>query len=102
MDADRNHLERALYSVDNPLTVDGTAVPAFTMARLRPGMPSTIVAPQGAHFVVIGGEPLDGPRFLWWNFVSSSKARIEQAKEDWTQQRMGTIPDEHEWIPLPS
>ena len=49
----------------------------------------------------IGGAPLDGPRFIWWNFVSSSKERIEQAKEDWTAQRMGRIPGEHEWIPLP-
>jgi redox-sensitive bicupin YhaK (pirin superfamily) len=100
-DASHAQFERALYCVDNPLVVDGANVPAFTLAVLKPGMQSIVVAPQGARFVVIGGEPLDGPRFLWWNFVSSSKARIEQAKEDWAQQRMGTIPGEHEWIPLP-
>ena len=51
--------------------------------------------------MVIGGEPLDGPRIIWWNFVSSSQERIDQAKEDWRAQRMGQIPGEHEWIPLP-
>jgi len=50
---------------------------------------------------VIGGEPLDGHRIVWWNFVSSSKERVERAKADWQAQRMGKIPGEHEWIPLP-
>jgi redox-sensitive bicupin YhaK (pirin superfamily) len=93
--------ERAVYSVDAPLAIDGTDVPAFTMAVLAPGADATIVAPAGARYAVIGGAPLDGPRFIWWNFVSSRKERIEQAKGDWQAQRMGTIPDEHEWIPLP-
>jgi redox-sensitive bicupin YhaK (pirin superfamily) len=92
--------EHAVYSVDQPLRIDGTEVPAHTLAVLAPGA-ATIVAPQGARYVVIGGAPLDGPRFLWWNFVSSSKERIERAKEDWTADRMGTIPGEHERIPLP-
>jgi hypothetical protein len=94
-------LERAVYSVDHPVIVDGAEVPAFTLAILAPGAESTILAPRGARYVIIGGEPLDGPRVIWWNFVSSSKERIEQAKEDWMQQRMGQIPGEHEWIPLP-
>ncbi|MEO8306242.1 MAG: pirin family protein [Betaproteobacteria bacterium] len=93
--------ERAAYSTDHGIVVDGVDVPAFTMAVLTPGVESTIAAPRGARYVVIGGEALDGPRFLWWNFVSSSKERIEQAKGDWTEQRMGRIPGEHEWIPLP-
>jgi redox-sensitive bicupin YhaK (pirin superfamily) len=93
--------ERAAYSIDHPLVIDGAEVPAFTLAILAPGAESTIVTPRGARYVVIGGEPLDGPRVIWWNFVSSSKERIERAKEDWTQQRMGQIPGEHEWIPLP-
>jgi redox-sensitive bicupin YhaK (pirin superfamily) len=93
--------ERAIYSVDLPLRVDGTDVPAQSLAVVAPGKATTISAPQGARYVVIGGAPLDGPRFIWWNFVSSSKERIEQAKQDWTAQRIGTIPGEHEWIPLP-
>jgi redox-sensitive bicupin YhaK (pirin superfamily) len=95
------HLERAVYSVDRPIVADGSEVPPFTMAVLAPGREATIVAPRGARYVVIGGEPLDGHRTVWWNFVSSSKERIERAKADWREQRMGQIPGEHEWIPLP-
>ena len=94
-------IERAVYSVDQRIVADGSDVPAFTMAVLAPGRETTIVAPQGARYVVIGGEPLDGHRTVWWNFVSSSKERIEQAKAAWGEQRMGRIPGEHEWIPLP-
>lgn len=93
--------ERAIYSMDHPLLVDGIEIPAFTLAILAPGAQATIIAPLGARCAVIGGEPLDGPRFVWWNFVSSHKERIEQAKHDWTHRRMGQIPGEHEWIPLP-
>jgi redox-sensitive bicupin YhaK (pirin superfamily) len=96
-----SNCERALYSVDHPVVVDGAEVPAFTLAVLAPGAESTVVAPRGARYVVIGGEPLDGPRVIWWNYVSSSKERIERAKDDWTRQQMGQIPGEHEWIPLP-
>jgi len=93
--------ERAVYSVDQPLAVDGVEVPAHAMAILAPGAPATILAPRGARYVVVGGAPLDGPRFIWWNFVSSSRERIERAKAEWTSQRMGAVPGEHEWIPLP-
>ena len=93
--------ERAVYSVDQPLVADGTDVPAFTMAVLTPGIEATIVAPQGARYVVIGGEPLDGPRVIRWNFVSSSNERIVRAEDDWRAQRMGQIAGEHDWIPLP-
>ena len=51
--------------------------------------------------MLVGGAPLDGERFLWWNFVSSSKERIEAAKDDWRAQRFGRVPGETEWIPLP-
>ena len=65
-------------------------------------MHPTIAAPRGAKLVVLGGEPMDGPRHIWWNFVSSSKERIEQAKQDWKRDRFGVaVPGEHEFIPLP-
>jgi len=51
--------------------------------------------------MLLGGEPLDGPRNIWWNFVSSSKDRIEQAKADWKAGRFGQVPAETEFIPLP-
>jgi hypothetical protein len=63
------------------------------------------IGPAGAQLVVLGGAPLDGPRHIWWNFVSSSEARIEQAKREWRDARQahfGTvIHDEREHIPLP-
>ena len=71
------------------------------MAVVDVSASARVASPQGGRYVVIGGEPLDGPRFVWWNYVSSSRERIEHAKEDWAQQRMGRIPGEHEFIPLP-
>ena len=93
--------ECALYSVDRPLLVDGTPVPPATLAVLAPGQAARIEAPEGARYVVIGGAAIDGHRHMWWNFVSSSKERIEAAKADWVAQRMGQIPGETEFIPLP-
>ena len=94
-------LERAVYSVDQRLVIDGIAVEAGNLALLAPGIAANVAAPEGARFVVLGGAPLDGHRHIWWNFVSSSRERIEQAKEAWAAQRMGTIPGEQEWMPLP-
>jgi redox-sensitive bicupin YhaK (pirin superfamily) len=93
--------ERAAYSVEAPLVIDGREVPAHTIAVLEPGVDATIGAPRGARYVIIGGEPLDGHRVLYWNFVSSRRERIEEAKADWQAQRMGAIPGEHDFIPLP-
>jgi redox-sensitive bicupin YhaK (pirin superfamily) len=93
--------ERAVYSVHSGFTVDSAHVEPGTMAVLAPTS-STIEAPNGARYVVIGGESLDGPRHMWWNFVSTRKERIEQAKNDWLAQRMGTFPGDSECIPLPT
>ena len=63
---------------------------------------ATIVARGATRVMLLGGAPLDGPRHLWWNFVSSSKERIERAKSNWKTGRFGTIPnDDVEFIPLP-
>jgi redox-sensitive bicupin YhaK (pirin superfamily) len=93
--------ERSVYSVDHALTIAGTAIEAHTLAVLKPGATVRITAPEGARYVVLGGAALGARRHIWWNFVSSSKERIEQAKRDWVAQRMGAIPGESEWIPLP-
>jgi redox-sensitive bicupin YhaK (pirin superfamily) len=93
--------ERAIYPVLGELRMDGEALSARTMAVLPDGTTTRIDAPQGARFVVIGGEPLDAPRHMWWNFVSSRKDRILQASEDWAAQRMGRVPGDDEFIPLP-
>jgi len=93
--------ERAVYAVDRPLVADGAAIAAQAMAMLAADADASVVAPEGGRYVVIGGAPLDGPRHMFWNFVSSSRERIERAKDDWAAQRMGHVPGEHEWIPLP-
>lgn len=94
--------ECALYSVDQPLLVDGTPVAPHALAVLEAGRAARIEAPAGARFVAIGGAAIDGHRHLWWNFVASSKERIEAAKADWQAQRMAPIPGETEFIPLPT
>jgi redox-sensitive bicupin YhaK (pirin superfamily) len=93
--------ELALYSIDHDLTVDGDFVAAHTLTVLQPGQPNSISAPAGARLMVVGGDALDGKRLMWWNFVSSRKERIAQASEDWAAQRMGSVPGEVEFIPLP-
>lgn len=96
-----DYAERAIYVVTGAIEIDGQAVDAGRMAVLSPGRPATIRAREPAIVMGIGGEPL-GPRFIDWNFVSSSKERIEQAKADWRAQRM-KLPDlDHDsFIPLP-
>jgi redox-sensitive bicupin YhaK (pirin superfamily) len=81
--------------------VDGTFVESRQLVVLQQGEPSEIVAPQGGRFVVVGGAPMDGHRHIWWNFVSSRRERIEAAKLEWQAQRMGAVPGETEFIPLP-
>ncbi len=93
--------EAAIYPISGELEIDGVMLALQTMALLDTGSTPLLHTTSKAQFVVIGGEPLDGPRFLSWNFVSSSKERIAQAAEDWKEQRMGQVPGETEWIPLP-
>ena len=95
------HAERAVHLVDGDLQVDGEALPAGAMATLRPGRSVELRATSPVRCMVLGGEPADGPRHLWWNFVSSSAERIERAKQDWALGRFATVPGESEFIPLP-
>lgn len=94
--------ELAVYAVDGALTVDGEAVPAHTLAVLPDGQGATLQADTPVRLMVLGGDALDGPRFLWWNFVSTRKERVAQAAADWQAQRMGRIDGETEFIPLPA
>jgi hypothetical protein len=93
--------EMAIYPVQGDVVIDAATLPPGTMAVLRAGEPTTVHAQPAARFVVIGGEPLDAPRHMWWNFVSSRKDRIMAASEDWEAQRMGKVPGDDEIIPLP-
>jgi hypothetical protein len=95
------HAERALYAVAGELTLDDAALPLNTLAVLDADTLPVLRAVSDARVMLVGGEPLDGPRFMWWNFVSSSRERIEQAKADWRDGRLGAVPGETEFIPLP-
>jgi redox-sensitive bicupin YhaK (pirin superfamily) len=93
--------ELAVFPINGELELSQRRLRAQTMAVLDPGSACAIRAAGAARFVVIGGEPLDAPRHMWWNFVSSRKERIIQASADWDAQRMGNVPGETEFIPLP-
>ena len=92
--------ERAIYSTDHDVELDGTLLPAFTLAVLEAGSEPVLSAPRGGRIVLVGGAPL-GYRFMVWNFVSSRKERILQAQDDWQAQRFKAVPGETEFIPLP-
>ena len=93
--------ERAIFSARGAIEIDGILYPESELLVLAPGRDVRVVAPYGARVLLFGGEPLDGPRHLWWNFVSSSKERIEQAKIDWLGGRFAQVPGDDEFIPLP-
>ena len=93
--------EIAVYPVDQDISVNGTTVAAGRMAVLKPGAVATIAALEPAKVMVLGGGTLAGERILWWNFVSSSRERLNQAKTDWRENRFDAVPGESEFIPLP-
>jgi len=95
------HEERAVYLVDGELSIDGEAVPAGACATLLAGRAVELRAPSACRCMVLGGEPADGPRHIWWNFVSSSEARLERARQDWKLGHFAPVPGESEFIPLP-
>jgi redox-sensitive bicupin YhaK (pirin superfamily) len=96
------HEERAIYLVAGAVTLDGRVFEAGQLLVLRPHQSAPVTANVDAQMMLLGGEPMDGPRHLWWNFVSSSKERIEQAKADWRNDMFGQVPGETEFIPLPA
>lgn len=99
---DPTYEERGIYTVAGEIEIAGDRFGPGQLLVFNPGDTITIKATTDARFMVLGGDPMDGPRHLWWNFVSSSKERIEQAKADWTAARFDTVPgDEEEFIPLP-
>ena len=99
---DGGHEERGIYIVDGSIEVAGETHEAGRLLVLHPRENATVTAITPARLMVLGGEPMDGPRHIWWNFVSSSKERIEQAKEEWRTGRFDVVPgDEEEFIPLP-
>jgi redox-sensitive bicupin YhaK (pirin superfamily) len=94
--------ERAVYLAEGEASLDGLELAANSLYVLRPGERFTLRSENGARVMLCGGAPLDGPRHVWWNFVSSRRERIRQAREDWRAGRFTLPPDDHdEFIPLP-
>ena len=99
---DAEHEERAIYVLAGDIEIGGEQYGPEQLLVLRPGDPVFARAVSDAHIAVIGGAAMDGPRHIWWNFVSSRKDRIEAAKADWKAGRFDVVPgDTVEFIPLP-
>ena len=101
LDLDDSHAERALYLLEGEAQLDGVDLPVMHLVVLDPGSRPRLRARSPLKAMLLGGEPLDGPRHVWWNFVSSSRERIEQAKRDWLEGRFDPVPGDDEFIPLP-
>lgn len=94
--------ERAIYTLEGEVSISGDVFPAERLLVFRPGDEIVVSSQTGAHFMLFGGASLGSQRYIWWNFVSSSKERIEQAKQEWKTGRFDIVPgDEEEFIPLP-
>ncbi|RKF23113.1 pirin family protein [Altericroceibacterium spongiae] len=94
--------ERAVMLVGGEAELDGQTMEPFSLLVLKPGEPMSLRSRHGGRVVLLGGEAFSSKRHVFWNFVSSSRERIQQAKEDWREGRFPKVPgDEEEWIPLP-
>jgi redox-sensitive bicupin YhaK (pirin superfamily) len=98
---DPDHEERAIYLVDGEIEIASDRYEGPRLLIFRPGDRITVKTTKPTRMMFLGGDALEGPRHIWWNFVSSSKERIEQAKQDWKTGRFEPVPNEHEFIPLP-
>jgi redox-sensitive bicupin YhaK (pirin superfamily) len=98
---DPDQEERAIYVAEGEVDIAGDTFEAPRLLVFRPGDRITVRALRRARLMFLGGAALEGPRYIWWNFVSSRKERIEQAKEDWKTGRFAPVPNETEFIPLP-
>lgn len=93
--------EQAVYVAIGEVALEGRVYGEGTMLVLKPRARPVITARGAARLMLLGGAPLDGERHLWWNFVSSSRERIEQAKADWRAGNWPRVPGETDFIPLP-
>ena len=98
---DPDQEERAIYVAEGEVDIAGETFEGPRLLIFRPGDRITVRARRRARLMFLGGAALEGPRYIWWNFVSSRNERIEQAKEDWKTGRFAPVPNETEFIPLP-
>jgi redox-sensitive bicupin YhaK (pirin superfamily) len=98
---DADYDERAIYIVSGDIDIAGDVFGAGRLLIFKPGDRISVLALSNARLMLVGGDPMDGPRHIWWNFVSSSKDRIDQAKEEWRKGRFDSVPGDAEFIPLP-
>ena len=99
---DAEHEERAIYIASGEVDVAGQTFEAGRLLVFRPGDRISILALSQSRLMMLGGDSMDGPRHIWWNFVSSSKERIDQAKAEWRAGKFDAVPgDAEEFIPLP-
>lgn len=94
--------ERAIYVVSGTIEIAGDTFEEGQLLVFKAGDAISVTAVTAARFAYLGGDALEGPRYVWWNFVSSRRERIEQAKEQWAAGRFDLVPGEHEFIPLPT
>jgi redox-sensitive bicupin YhaK (pirin superfamily) len=102
LELDGEHAERGFFVSAGEVQVDGRTFGPGPLVVLRAGGTVGLIAGAGgARVLLLGGAALDGPRTVWWNFVSSSPERVQRAAEDWRAGRFAPVPEEHEFIPLP-
>ncbi|CAG9163405.1 pirin family protein [Cupriavidus pinatubonensis] len=95
------HAERGVYPVDGSVALDGETLPSEHLVVLTPGQAVTLTATAPSRVMLLGGDPTDGHRFIFWNFVASSKEAIEAASQRWEDDQFPHVPGETERIPLP-
>ncbi|MGA9422969.1 MAG: pirin family protein [Rhodanobacteraceae bacterium] len=95
------HVQRSAYVIDGDLRAGDEAVRAGELTVFEPGASVELTAARDTHVVLLGGAPLDAPRYLWWNYVASSGQLLEDARNAWREQRYPMVEGDPEFIPLP-
>jgi len=95
------HEERGVYLAQGEISVDGSPLAERCLAFVSQDQKIEIRAKTRSRVMLLGGDKMDGPRFIWWNYVASTKERLEEAKQRWREQRFAKVPGESEFIPLP-
>jgi redox-sensitive bicupin YhaK (pirin superfamily) len=102
VDLPAQYEERAVYVAEGEIEVESSRYGPGQMVVFAAGATAAVLATTPSRAMLLGGAPLDGPRYIWWNFVSSSLERIEQAKRDWQRGGFAPVPGDDERIPLPA